>query len=53
MTLFDAAGYKQTTEEQWDSVAEHWNAWGSLLDRWLRDEHYTAASPNQTSGQGP
>ena len=35
MTTFDAEGYKKTTEEQWDSVAEHWNAWGALLDRWL------------------
>jgi len=35
MTTFDAAGYKRTTEQQWDSVAQHWNAWGPLLDRWL------------------
>lgn len=32
---FDAQAYKATTHEQWNSVAERWNAWGPLLDRWL------------------
>lgn len=35
MTTFDASAYKKTTHEQWNSVAEHWNAWGPTLDRWL------------------
>ncbi|SEW04951.1 ubiE/COQ5 methyltransferase family protein [Aliiroseovarius sediminilitoris] len=35
MKDFDAEAYKLSTQVQWDTVAEHWNAWGSLLDRWL------------------
>ncbi len=35
MTTFDAKAFKQTTHAQWNAVAESWNAWGSLLDRWL------------------
>jgi len=35
MTIFDAAAFKAATEEQWDTVAARWNAWGPLLDRWL------------------
>lgn len=35
MTGFDAIAYKKTTLGQWNAVADHWNAWGSLLDSWL------------------
>lgn len=35
MTEFDAQVFKKTTQDQWDNVAERWNAWGPLLDRWL------------------
>ena len=35
MKDFDAEAYKLSTQVQWDAVAEHWNAWGPLLDRWL------------------
>lgn len=35
MTKLDANGFKKTTQTQWDNVAERWNAWGPLLDRWL------------------
>lgn len=35
MTEFDPIAYKNSTRNQWDNVAEHWNAWGGLLDRWL------------------
>jgi SAM-dependent methyltransferase len=35
MTTFDATAFKRTTHAQWNAVAERWNAWGSLLDRWL------------------
>lgn len=35
MKNFDAEAYKLSTQVQWDTVAEHWNAWGPLLDRWL------------------
>lgn len=35
MTHFDADKFKQSTQIQWDNVAEKWNAWGPLLDRWL------------------
>lgn len=35
MTKFDADKFKQSTQIQWDNVAEKWNAWGPLLDRWL------------------
>jgi SAM-dependent methyltransferase len=33
--VFDAVRYKQTTLEQWNSAAEAWHRWGSLLSRWL------------------
>lgn len=33
--VFDAVKYKQTTLEQWDSAAEAWHRWGTLLSRWL------------------
>jgi SAM-dependent methyltransferase len=33
--LFDAVKYKQATLEQWNSAAEAWHRWGSLLSRWL------------------
>ena len=35
MTAFDPVGYKATTHQQWNAVAERWNAWGPVLDRWL------------------
>ena len=35
MTVFDAIAFKTSTRVQWDSVAERWNAWGAVLDRWL------------------
>ena len=33
--VFDAVAYKQTTREQWNSAAEAWHRWESLLSRWL------------------
>lgn len=33
--VFDAAKYKQTTLDQWNTAAEAWHNWGSLLSRWL------------------
>ena len=35
MTTFDAAKYKQTTLDQWDSAAEAWHRWGPTLRSWL------------------
>lgn len=32
---FDAAKYKQTTFEQWQSAAEAWYRWSPLLHQWL------------------
>jgi SAM-dependent methyltransferase len=32
---FDAAKFKQTTLQQWNSAAEAWDRWGVLLSRWL------------------
>jgi len=32
---FDADLYKETTRKQWQSAAEAWNRWGSLLEAWL------------------
>ncbi|HTI33268.1 MAG TPA: class I SAM-dependent methyltransferase [Miltoncostaea sp.] len=32
---FDAVAYKRTTAAQWDSAADHWNAWGPTIDGWL------------------
>jgi ubiquinone/menaquinone biosynthesis C-methylase UbiE len=32
---FDAAKYKQTTFEQWQSAAEAWYRWGPAINRWL------------------
>jgi len=33
--VFDATKYKETTLEQWNSAAEAWDRWGTLLSRWL------------------
>jgi SAM-dependent methyltransferase len=33
--VFDPVKYKLTTLEQWNSAAEAWHRWGSLLSRWL------------------
>jgi ubiquinone/menaquinone biosynthesis C-methylase UbiE len=35
MSGFDAQAYKSTTRDQWNSVAQKWDEWGPLLDRWL------------------
>jgi len=35
MTSFDAAKYKATTREQWQTAAKAWNDWGPLLRKWL------------------
>ncbi len=35
MANFDADQFKQSTRMHWDNVAEQWNDWGPLLDRWL------------------
>lgn len=35
MAGFDPTVFKQTTHAQWNAVADKWNAWGPLLDRWL------------------
>jgi SAM-dependent methyltransferase len=32
---FDAAQYKETTREQWQSAAEAWHRWGPKIERWL------------------
>ena len=32
---FDAAQYKRTTREQWETAAEPWHRWGALLSAWL------------------
>jgi cyclopropane fatty-acyl-phospholipid synthase-like methyltransferase len=32
---FDAARYKETTREQWQSAAEAWHRWGPKTERWL------------------
>jgi len=32
---FDPVRYKQTTREQWETAAEPWHRWGTLLTRWL------------------
>ena len=32
---FDAAKYKETTRQQWQSAAKAWNAWGPFLRKWL------------------
>ena len=32
---FDPAKYKETTREQWQSVARAWNDWGPVLRAWL------------------
>lgn len=34
-TQFDAAKYKQTTLEQWQSAAEAWYRWSPAINRWL------------------
>ena len=35
MTTFDAAKYKQTTRDQWETAAEAWHRWGPTLRSWL------------------
>ena len=35
VTQFDAAKYKQTTFEQWQSAAEAWYRWSPAINRWL------------------
>lgn len=35
MSAFDAAKYKATTREQWQSAAKAWNDWGPFLRTWL------------------
>jgi SAM-dependent methyltransferase len=35
MTTFDAAKYKETTREQWQTAARAWNDWGAFLRAWL------------------
>lgn len=32
---FDPVKYKESTREQWQSAAQAWNDWGSLLRAWL------------------
>ncbi|MGH6903588.1 MAG: methyltransferase type 11, partial [Geminicoccaceae bacterium] len=32
---FDPVKFKSITREQWDRVAERWNAWGWLIQEWL------------------
>lgn len=32
---FDAAKYKETTREQWQTAAKAWNDWGPFLRAWL------------------
>ncbi len=32
---FDPVAFKRTTRQQWDSAADAWNRWSSLLSRWL------------------
>ena len=32
---FDAAGYKETTREQWQEAAAAWHRWGPFLEEWL------------------
>ena len=34
-TVFDAAQYKVTTRDQWQTAAAAWNAWGPFLRSWL------------------
>jgi ubiquinone/menaquinone biosynthesis C-methylase UbiE len=33
---FDPIQYKESTREQWESVAENWNRWGPLLQGWWK-----------------
>lgn len=35
MASFDAQAYKQSTHAQWNAVADDWNKWGDVIDRWL------------------
>ena len=35
MTTFDAATYKQTTRDQWDTAADAWHGWAPTLRSWL------------------
>ncbi len=34
-TQFDAAEYKETTREQWQTASKAWNSWSPTLRRWL------------------
>jgi SAM-dependent methyltransferase len=34
---FDAAAYKTTTREQWQTAAEPWHRWGTFIDQWLSE----------------
>ncbi|MGZ3709890.1 MAG: class I SAM-dependent methyltransferase [Bdellovibrionota bacterium] len=35
LTSFDPNKFKETTREQWNSAAEAWDRWGTLLNAWL------------------
>ena len=35
MASFDPIQYKQTTQEQWQTVAAAWNQWEPTLEEWL------------------
>jgi SAM-dependent methyltransferase len=35
--VFDAAAYKSTTHEQWQSAAGAWHEWGAVIDAWLSE----------------
>ncbi len=35
MSTFDAAKFKATTRDQWDSAAGAWHHWGPTLSAWL------------------
>lgn len=32
---FDPAKFKETTHEQWQTAAQAWQRWGSVLNNWL------------------
>ena len=32
---FDPIKYKETTRQQWQTAAEPWHRWGSILEQWL------------------
>lgn len=33
--IFDAEKFRQTTRAQWESAAQAWDRWGTLVGRWL------------------